>query len=88
MTDKELKQLNRVELLEMLLVQMEENERLKQSLEEIQAALEKRRIIIEQAGNLAEAVLKLNGVFESAEQAVKQYLENVQGIAPESSEVQ
>lgn len=84
MTDKELKRLSRRELLEMLLAQMEENEKLKQRLQEAQAALADRRIYIDEAGTLAEAALKLNGVFEAADQAARQYLENIHCIARES----
>lgn len=84
MTDKELRRLSRSELLEMLLAQMEENERLKKSLKEAQAALAERRIGIEKSGTLAEAALKLNGVFEAADRAAQQYLENIRREASES----
>lgn len=78
MTDKELKRLSRVELLELLLAQMEENEKLSRQLQKAQIALENRKIEIENAGTMAEAALRLNGVFEAADQAAKQYLENIQ----------
>lgn len=39
MTDKELKRLSRAELLELLLTQMEENEKLRKQLRKAQAAL-------------------------------------------------
>ena len=45
--------------------------------EELKAALEDRRILIEQSGSLAEASLKLNKVFEAAQAAADQYLENI-----------
>lgn len=64
MTDKELKHLKRAELLEMLISQVEENERLKKSLEKAQKALSDRQILINQAGSIADAALQLNGVFE------------------------
>lgn len=86
MTDKELKRLSRSELLEMLIAQMEENEMLRQNLEEAEAALADRKIIIDQAGTLAEAALQLNGIFEAADRAARQYLENIQRMAMESSE--
>ena len=86
MTDKELRRLSRAELLEMLLMQMEENEKLKKNLAEAEKALADRRINIDKAGTLAEAALKMNGVFEAADKAVRQYLENVQRIARESGD--
>lgn len=84
MTDKELKHLSRAELLEMLLAQTEENEQLRKQLKQAQAALDDRRIQIEECGTMAEAALKLNGVFDAVDKAVKQYLENVQRKARES----
>ena len=81
MTEKELKHLSRAELLEMLLAQAEENRKLKKQLQAAQDALSDRRIAISQAGSLAEAALQLNGVFEAADRAARQYLENVQRLA-------
>lgn len=86
MTDKELKRLNRAELLEMLLAQMEENEKLNRQLQEARDALDNRQIAIEQSGTLAEAAMRLNGVFEAADQAARQYLENIERIARERSD--
>lgn len=83
MTDKELRRLSRAELLEMLLAQTEENERLRERLDEAEAALNDRRIEIERAGSLAEASLRLNKVFTAADEAARQYLENVQRMARE-----
>lgn len=80
MTDKELKRLSRAELLELLLAQMEENEKLSRKLQEAETALENRRIEIEAAGTMAEAALRINGVFEAVDQAAKQYLENVKRV--------
>lgn len=85
MTDKELKRLSRGELLEMLLAQIKKNERLKQRLEEAQAALSDRWLAIDEAGTLAEAALKLNGVFEAADRAAQQYLENIRHRAEEGT---
>lgn len=81
MTDKELRRLRRRELLELLIVQTEENEKLRRELSRTQAELNNKRIAIECAGSLAEAALQLNGVFEAADRAAKQYLENVRRVA-------
>lgn len=85
MTDKELRRMSRSELLEMLIAQIEENEKLRQSLDEAKKALSNRQIVIEQAGTMAEAALKLNGVFEAADQAARQYLENIRRMAGEGN---
>ena len=72
MTDKELRRLSRSELLEMLIAQTEENNRLRSRLEQAEAQLQDRRITIDKAGSLAEAALQLNHVFEDADRAAQQ----------------
>lgn len=42
-------------------------------------------IRIGQTGSIAEAALRLNGVFETAGRAVQQYLENVRSVTGEES---
>ena len=81
MTDKELRRLSRSELLEMLIAQTAENDQLKTRLEQAEAQLRDRQIAIDKAGSLAEAALSLNGVFQAAEAAAQQYLENIQRIS-------
>lgn len=77
MTEKELRRMSRSELLEMLIAQMEENKSLKAQLKEANAALESRQIKIEKSGSLADAALRLSGVFEAADRAARMYLENL-----------
>ena len=81
MTDKELRRLSRGELLEMLIAQAAENDQLKNRLEQAEAQLRDRKIAISNAGSLAEAALSLNGVFQAAEAAAQQYLENIERIS-------
>lgn len=85
MTDKELRKLSRAELLEMLIQQIERNEELEAELKKAKTELRNRAITIENAGSLAEAVLQINGVFEAADRAAKQYLRNVQRMAEKGS---
>lgn len=77
MTDKELRHLNRSELLQMLITQGEENRRLKEELEEARKQLEHREITLSNAGSIAEAALQLNGVFEAAQKAAQHYLDSI-----------
>lgn len=77
MTDKEVKKLNRAELLEVLLEQSREIERLRAENQELKIQLEDRRIQLASAGSIAEAALRLNGVFEAAQRAADEYLDNV-----------
>lgn len=90
MTKQNLKKLNRAELLKLLIDQMKENEELQLQNEKLVKKLGDRRIEIENAGSIAEAALKINGVFEAAEAAAAQYLENinrVQSFATQSAGV-
>lgn len=77
MTDKELKKLSRVDLLEMLVSQSKEIERLQALLDEANVKLDNRVIAISEAGSIANASLQLSGVFTAAEEAASQYLENI-----------
>lgn len=77
MTEKELKRLSRRELLELLVSQYKKTERLQAKNERLEAELQERRIILSESGSIAEAALKLNGVFADAQKAAEQYLENL-----------
>ena len=77
MTDKELRKLTRAELLELLLIQTREIDSLNAQVGELQSQLQQRQIALAQAGNIAEAALQLNHVFEAAQAAADEYLQNV-----------
>ena len=77
MTEKELKRLRRADLLELLIEQTEENQRLREQLDAAQAQLADRAIRIEKSGTLAEAAVQLSGVFEAAHDACARYIENI-----------
>lgn len=77
MRDKDLKRLNRRELLEMLIIQTRKVEALEGQLKEASLRLESRELQIKEAGDLAQAVMKLNGIFEAAQNASSQYIENI-----------
>ncbi len=76
MTDQELKKLSRKDLLELLISQGRERDGLQAELEKTKAALRERQLCMEETGSIAEAALRLNGVFEAAQAAAQQYLEN------------
>lgn len=77
MTEKELKKLNRKQLLELLLQQAEKIELLETELEETKQKLSDKIIKEKEAGSIAAAALMLNGVFEAAQAAADQYLESI-----------
>ncbi|MDI9241148.1 hypothetical protein [Fusibacillus kribbianus] len=87
MTDRELKKLGRAELLELLLEQSKENERLRAQVSQLEAQLADREINVEKAGSIAEASLQLNGVFQAAENACAQYIENIKRLSDRQEEV-
>ena len=76
-TEKELRKLSRAELLEMLIAQSKKLSRVEEELSAAQKELERRKIAITTSGSLAEAALKLNGIFEAADQAAAQYLDSL-----------
>lgn len=82
-TTTDLKRLKRADLLELLLREHRENERLRAELEQAQRQLADRRILLNEAGSIAEAALRLNGVFEAAEAAAAQYVDSVRLLAEE-----
>lgn len=117
---KELRKLNRRELLSMLLTQCRETERLQRENDEMKAELlelhesyerlkvklnvkderlnqkdtiiaklknmiremrTSRTIELTEAGDIAQAALRLNGIFEAAQRSAEQYLQNVRRLS-------
>ena len=94
MTDKELQRLKRGDLLEILLEQSKENEKLKIQLEEKEKVIEElncrlddRKIALQKAGTIAEASFKLNGIFEAAEKAAQQYHDNLEELYQQENDL-
>lgn len=83
---KELKSLSRGDLLELLLTQTERVEQLEREIAEATKKAESRDILIDKAGTLAEAALSINRVWQAADQAAAQYLENVLRLYDEQME--
>ena len=77
MTEKDLKKLNRKQLLELLLQQTERAELLEAELELTKKKLADRIIIEKEAGSIADAALSLSGIFEAAQAAADLYLESI-----------
>ncbi len=51
------------------------------ALEQVKEALRSREIAIDEAGSIAMAALQLNGVFEAAQAASQQYIENIRSLS-------
>ena len=82
MTSKELRKLSRKELIEVLLAQTREMEQLKAELNSKNELLEKREINIRESGSIAEAALRLSGIFEDAQKAADTYLTEIRRANP------
>lgn len=81
MTDKELHRLRRDDLLQILINQQRQIDELTAQLQKAREALENRDIAIRESGNLAEALVKLNGVYEAAQGAADEYLRQMRDRA-------
>lgn len=82
----ELKKMRRSDLLEMLLRLRKENDQLTKELEQARQELRSRDVTIAECGSLAEAVIRLNGVMEAAQEACDQYTYNVRKRCEEEEE--
>ena len=83
MSELEMKKLGRRELLDVLADREDEIDRLRLKLVELERKMANREVRISRAGSIAEAALALNHVFENAEKAAAQYLENIQRLSGE-----
>lgn len=77
MTDEELQRLGREALLQLIHQQRTRLEKLEKENEELRRKLEDRVLVMEKAGSIAEAALRLNGVFEATQRAADQYLQSI-----------
>lgn len=74
LTEKDLRKLNRYQLLELLVVQTEKADKLQIRLEEAEKKLNEQDIKMTSLGSIAEASLQLGGVFQAAQQAADMYI--------------
>lgn len=79
--EKNLKKMKRKDLLEILLMQNKKIDELQEELSNKKELLESKEIIISEVGSIAEASLKLNNIFEVAQQAADDYLESVKEMS-------
>lgn len=87
MTDRELKKMSRAALGKRLLEVMQENEELRCQLRIAGEKLADRQLRLENAGSIAEAAISVNGVFEAAQEAAAQYLENIRVLSKQQEEI-
>ncbi len=87
MTERDLKKLSKAELLERLIEQNKQTEKLQEALEDANRKIAERALKIDKAGSLAEASLVLNGMFEAAEAACLQYSENIKLLSMRQEQI-
>ena len=87
MTERQLRKASRPELLKMLQQSRQENDDLRQRLEQTQSQLQSRQLAVDQSGTLADAALKLSGIFEAAESACQYYTENIRTLSGRQEEI-
>ena len=77
MNEMDLRKLKRNELLEIMLQQQLEIERLQKELEECRKQLEDRTILYSQAGNIASIAAQINSLMNAAQQTAMDYVKGV-----------
>lgn len=76
---RDLSKLDRLQLLQLLDEAVRENDRLKKELASAKQQLEDRRIALADSESLADAALRLSGIFEDAQRAIDLYRSNATG---------
>ena len=83
MTEKDLKKLNRYQLLELLIVQTDRADKLQAKLDIAEKQLANQELQISSLGSIAEASLQLKGVFQAAQDAADMYIDAAKKRAEE-----
>lgn len=87
MVKKNLKKLSRADLIELLLEQSYRVEELEKQLQLANDQLNDRTLQITEAGSIAQASLQVNNVFEAAQKAAVQYLDNIRTLSSKQEEL-
>ena len=77
MADRELRQMHRAELIEIIYALKQGEDQLKAQNAALTAQLQDRQLRLEKAGSIAQAALELNNVFAAAQAAADDYLHSV-----------
>jgi cell division septum initiation protein DivIVA len=75
------RKLKRVDFLRIIQEQEEIIEKQNKEIEDLKHQLNDKVLLMEQAGNIAQASLAINQVMEAAQKAADQYLESVKALA-------
>ena len=83
MTEKELRKLNRYQLLELLIIQTERADKLQQKVDALEEQIRNQDIQLTALGSIAEASLQLGGVFEAAQKSADLFIQAAKKQAEE-----
>ena len=83
LTEKELRKMNRYQLLELLILQTERADKLQQKVDELESQMNQQDLKMTALGSIAEASLQLGGVFKAAQEAADLYLDAAKKHAEE-----
>ena len=86
MTDREFKRLSRPQLIEIIYQLQLREEELSAENQKLKDQLEDKRIRLEQSGNIAEAVLGIHDVMQTAQDAAQQYMDEIRTMRDETRE--
>lgn len=86
LTEKELKKLNRYQLLELLIIQTERADHLQKELKDTERKLNEQTVKLSALGSIAEAALQIKGVFDAAQEAADMYVNAAKELADEIKE--
>lgn len=83
MTDKEVKRLNRAQLIDIIYQLQLQVDALTERNRELEVALTDKRLRIGDAGDIAHAALEINECFQSAQKAAEHYLNEIKAMHAE-----
>lgn len=86
MTDREFKRLSRPQLIEIIYQLQLREEELSAENQKLKDQLEDKRIRLEQSGNIAEAVLGIHDVMQTAQDAAQLYVDEIHAMRDETRE--
>ncbi|MCD8217183.1 MAG: hypothetical protein LUD01_03915 [Clostridiales bacterium] len=87
MANKELRSMNRAELIEIIYALQQEERSIREENEKLHAELDEKILRLDKAGSIAEAALGLNHIFEDAEAAAQQYLDSLRVVETEAARI-
>ena len=87
MTDKQLRKLSRAELVDIIFELQKNYKQLEDEYKEVREALDRKELIMSNAGSIADAAIQINGVLEAAQAAADQYLRSLKAANEDASKI-